>query len=323
MPSGITHVLLTKQLQDYLDNGQLKNIIAFAADSFQVGAVGPDLPYTSLFDNNILSSEINLADDFHYKFTNQIPLQSFRRLRELNGQVGEEIHYHLFAFFLGYASHVFADGIIHPFIRDMVGEYIDHKAEHRSLEMQLDVLFFEELTKDTGFNLELNYTDIHDEIEDFYYSKFRKDIVNEFKSLIQTIYHQNYSTRKISGWIRGLHRMFGLAEGNFPRYYRNLRINTFSFRNLEDINREEATILTRPEDREINFLKVDTIDYFKDCIPQFRKQFIPFAQKAFSFVYDGGMEITELDIPEINLDTGRILPENDLDTIPAFWLDNK
>ncbi len=49
--------------------------------------------------------------------------QSFVRLKELKGQLDVGIHYHMFTFFLGYISHVLADGIIHPFVRDKVGEY--------------------------------------------------------------------------------------------------------------------------------------------------------------------------------------------------------
>ena len=56
MASGLTHILLTKKLQDKFEDGQLKNILAYAADSFQVGAVGPDLPYASIADNDFFSN---------------------------------------------------------------------------------------------------------------------------------------------------------------------------------------------------------------------------------------------------------------------------
>lgn len=320
MASGLTHILLTKKLQDRFEDGDLKNILAFAADSFQVGSVAPDLPYASIADNDFFfANESPLADDFHYKSTNQLPLQSLVRLKELKGQLDVEIHYHMFSFFLGYISHVLADGIIHPFVRDKVGEYNENQAEHRSLEMQLDVLFFEELTKGSGFTSELNYTNIHDEIENFLSLEFNDSIILVFSDLIKGIYGQDYSVEKISGWIKGLHRMFEIAEGDHPRFYRNLKANSFTYRNREDIDRERAVKLGNPKDREINFLKIDEIDFFENCIPQYYNRFVPLAQKAFRFVFEDGPALSEDDIPAINLDTGRLLSSNDLDTVPAFW----
>lgn len=320
MASGLTHILLTKKLQDKFEDGQLKNILAYAADTFQVGAVAPDLPYASIADNDFFfSNESPLADDFHYRLTNQMPLQSFRKLRSLKGQIGEELHYHLFSFFLGYTSHILADGIIHPFVRDKVGEYIDNQAEHRSLEMQLDVLFFEELTKKSGFAAELNYTNVHDEISNFLALEFNDEIVKTFSDMIETVYGQQCSVDKIQGWIKGLHRMFEVAEGDHPRFYRNLKANSFTFRNREDIDKDRAVTLRKPKDRDVNFLNVEEVNFLHDCIPQYYNRFVLVATKAYEYVFEDGQELNENDIPPINLDTGRLLPANDLNTIPEFW----
>lgn len=320
MASGLTHILLTKKLQDHLQDGDLKNILAFAADSFQVGAVAPDLPYAGIVDDDFFfSNESSLADDFHYRATNQIPLLSLKKLKELNGKIETELNYHMFSFFLGYISHVVADGIIHPFVRDKVGEYNENQAAHRSLEMQLDVLFFEELTKKSGFASELNYTNMHDELENFLSLSYKNDIAHSFSELINTVYQQNYSIDKILGWIKGLHRMFEIAEGDHPRFYRVLEANSFTYRNRADIDFDNATKLNKPKDRASNFLNTSEINFFDDCLPQYFKSFVPIAEKAFEYVFQKGMVLNERDIPAINLDTGRLLPSNNLDTIPAFW----
>lgn len=320
MASGLTHILLTKKLQDKLKNGKLKDILAFGADSFQVGAVAPDLPYASIADNDFfLKNESPLADKFHYEKTNQIPLQSLKKLKLLNGQIKEEIHYQMFSFFLGYISHVLADGIIHPFVRDKVGEYFENQAEHRCLEMQLDVLLFEELTKGSGFAAELNYTNLHNELKNFSSTEGAKEIITVFSELIAAIYNEHYSAEKILGWINGIHRMFGIAEGDHPRIYRVLKTNSFTYRNRTDIDREKATLLKRPKDRELNFLKVAQIDFFKDCIPQYYSRFAIIAQKAFEYVYENGKELDETDIPMINLDTGRLISADKLELTPEFW----
>lgn len=320
MASGLTHILLTKSLQDKFEDGELKDILASAVFSFQVGAVAPDLPYASIADNDFFfSNESPLADDFHYRMTNQIPLQALRKLKSLKGNIEEQLHDQMFTFFLGYISHVFADGIIHPFVRDIVGDYKPNQAEHRSLEMQLDVLLFEELTKSSGFALELNYTNIYDEIKNFLEVDGFDQILQIFSELINTTYHKHYSVEKITNWIIGLHRMFSIAEGDHFFFYRNIKINSFTYRNRSEINRERVLILKRPIDREINFLKVDEIDFFKHCVPQYYFQFTEVAKKAFSYVFEEGQELDENDIPMINLDTGRLVENDHLDLIPEFW----
>lgn len=320
MASGLTHILLTKKLQDILSDGKLKDILAYGADSFQVGAVAPDLPYASILDNDFFfSNESSLADKFHYEKTNQIPLQSLKKIKSLNGIIKEEIHYHIFSFFIGYISHVVADGIIHPFIRDKVGEYAENKAEHRSLEMQLDVLFFEELTNKTGFITELNYSNIHDELQNFSEIDGVDKIIEIFSELIKDTYNEHYSVDEIMGWVNGIHRMFEVAEGDFPHFYRNLKANSFSFKNRDDIDRDKAILLKKSKDREINFLKIEDIDYFKDCIPQFYIRFKQIVQKSYEYVFENEPELNETDIPSINLDTGRLADANNLDLIPEFW----
>ena len=321
MPSAITHILLAKKLQDVLPDGKLKDIFAACTDSFQIGSVAPDLPYASIADNDFfLTNENALADDFHYKETNQVPLRALKKLKSLKDQIDDQlIQYQIFSFFAGYIAHILGDGIVHPFIRDKVGDYSSNKAAHRSLEMQLDVLFLQEISKDTGLPLELNYTNIHDELKNFSNIKGAKLIVEIFRDLIKEVYKRRYSERKILGWIKGLHRLFALAEGDFPKIYRNLPINTFTFKNIEDINRERALILHKPKDREINFLHVVEVEFFKQCVPQFNMRFVEIAQKAYEFVFEDGDELTEIEIPKINLDTGRLIINDDLDLIPEFW----
>jgi hypothetical protein len=319
MASGLTHILLTKKLQDYLPENKLRDIFALGSDFLLAGAVGPDLPYASVADNYFFRNESKLADKFHYEKTNQIPLLALQELKNSREQLDETTHYYLFSFFLGYISHVFADGIIHPFVRDKVGNYAENQAEHRSLEMQLDVLFMEEFTKVSGMTLELNYTNIHDELENLKDYKEAVIVVKTFSQLIEKIYMGKYSVKTILGWINGLHRLFEVAEGEHPKFYRVVQANTFFYKNRTDINPEKALILKRPKDRKTNFLNVDQISFIDDCIPQYYKKFIPIAQKAYEFVYENGSALTAMDIPPIDLDTGRLITHDNLNLVPVLW----
>jgi Zinc dependent phospholipase C len=320
MPSGITHIFLTKKLQDTIPDGKLKNIFALGSDFLLIGAVGPDLPYASILDNDFFfGNESPLADRFHYEKTNQIPLESLKEIRSLKGKINEELHYKMFAFFMGYISHVFADGIIHPFVRDMVGNYSENKSAHRSLEMQLDVLLVEEFTKKSGLSLELNYTNVHDELLNLTSYNESKEILVVFSKMIKVVYNEEYSSKKISSWIKGLYRLFAVAEGEHPRIYRNLEANSFLYKNREDIEPEKVLILNKPKDRNLNFLNANQVHFFDDCVSQYFKKFGLVAQKAYEFVYQEGQVLTENDIPPINLDTGRLIAKDDLNETPEFW----
>lgn len=320
MPSGITHIFLTKKLQDELPDGKLKDNFALGSDFLLTGAVGPDLPYASILDNDFFfSNESPLADRFHYEKTNLIPLESLKKIKSLKDEINEELHYKMFAFFMGYISHVFADGIIHPFVRDMVGNYSENKSAHRSLEMQLDVLLVEEFTKKSGLSLELNYTNVHDELLNFTSYKESKEILKVFSNIIKDVYNEDYKSKKINGWIKGLYRLFAVAEGEHPRIYRNLEANSFLYKNREDIDPEKVLILNKPKDRKSNFLNRDNVHFFNDCVSQYFKKFGLISQKAYDFVYQEGQMLTESDIPAINLDTGRLIAKDDLNETPEFW----
>ncbi|OGU85855.1 MAG: hypothetical protein A2279_07245 [Stygiobacter sp. RIFOXYA12_FULL_38_9] len=325
MASGITHILLMKNLPNLLNESKFKTKISSGIHFLQVGAVAPDLPYASIADGDlILSNETELADSFHYKNTNEIPLLAFKELagKELKPKALK----YSFCFFLGYLSHIIADGIIHPFIRDMVGDYDDHKAEHRVLEMKLDVLYYYHLTERTVRPIQLNYANIHEELLNITHSNYKQaDIVLElFSKYIKQVYSMECPPAMITGWINGLHTMFAIAEGGHPGFYYSLPvIKDIIFYNYERLLTDYDSLLTlgkstsdkRPE----NFLKSDSINYFDDIIPHFYKVFIPIAEKAFQFVFENGAELTADDIAPINLDTGRFIANNDLNEIPKYW----
>jgi hypothetical protein len=326
MASGITHILLVKYLQNMLPEGRMKTCFAAGRDFLQAGAVGPDLPYASIADNDFFfSTQSDLADKLHYVRTNEVPLRALKQLHERGGQLSRQEIRYIFCFFAGYVSHVVADGIIHPFIRDKVGDYRNHQTEHRVLEMELDVLLFHHLTEKSNAPIELNYSNVHDELANLNegtYPELRKAI-DLFRDTIQSVYGELHETDLILGWIVGLHRMFSVAEGKHPSIYRIVGfVDNILFKDYEDLRKryEDLLVLTTPVDRPVNFLKKPKIHYFDDIIPQFYEKFIPIAQKAYRYVYEDGIVLTEADIPAIDLDTGRpIASNNNLDLVPTFW----
>jgi len=325
MPSAITHMLLVKNLQSYDLSPRLKATLAAGKYFLQVGAVGPDLPYSSkasisglLFDN-----ESELADKFHYNEANEIPLRALKNIKNSSNHTKMERRY-LFNFFAGYIAHIVADGVIHPFVRDKVGNYSENQTEHRILEMRLDVLFNNHLTAQTGNNTEFNYTNIHDELLNIGDYNEVNTVVKLFKKLIKEVYKLNYDTELIRDWICSLHRLLSVAEGDHPSIYRNLSLfDGILYKNYSDLEdkRDELLILKSPKDGLINnFMHNDQVHFFDDCIPQFYERYIPILKKAYAYIYHNGTELNDEDIPAIDLDTGREeLYANNLDMIPVFW----
>ncbi len=326
MASGITHILLMKNLQALLPDGELKRVIQSGRDFLQIGAVAPDLPYASIADNDFfLTTKSELADKFHYEKTNALILRSFQEIKKMNEPNKSREKRFLFSFFLGYAAHIVADGIIHPFVRDKVGDYSQNQTDHRVLEMQLDVLFYHHLTMKSNAPINLNYSNIHNELVNFDRSFYREvDIVLDvFSKLIKEVYGIVCSPNEINGWVNGLHRMFSIAEGDHPKIYRVVGfINNFLFSNYEDLleKHKEILTLTTPKDRDYNFLRKPQIHFFDDCLPKFYEVFIPLANKCYDYIYKDKEALTQLDIPPIDLDTGRDLAfHNNLELTPKLW----
>jgi len=326
MASGITHILLMKNMQSLLPDGKLKKLLQPGRDFLQVGAVRPDLPYASIADDDLFfKTQSELADKFHYEKTNELILRAFQEIKNNSNSLTAREKRFMFSFFLGFASHIVADGIIHPFVRDMVGNYKENQTAHRVLEMQLDVLLFYHLTLKSNAPINLNYSNIHDELINFdnnFYPEVGK-VLQLFSKLISEVYQQNYEPALINGWVNGLHRMFGVAEGEHPKIYRLVSfINEFLFSDYNDLceKNKEFLILEKPKDRDYNFLRKEQIHFFDDCLPQFYKIFIPLANKCYDYVYNNKGELTGSDIPPIDLDTGRNLAsKNNLDLIPTLW----
>jgi hypothetical protein len=297
--------------------------LAAGRDFLQVGAVAPDLPYASIADDDFfLTTKSELADKFHYEKTNEIPSRAFKKIKLLRNQLSsKELRAH-FSFFIGYLSHVIADGVIHPFIRDKVGDYINNQTAHRVLEMQLDVLFCNYLTSKSGLPLELNNANIHDELKNLISYPESVKVCEFFKILINEVYSYSVESNEILGWVNGLHRMFGAAEG-IPKIYRNLPfIGDFTFSDFDELKTRYNEILTLTSKKEggVNFVKEPQVHFFENVIPRFYQIFLPVAQKAYEYVYEDGVELTENEISGIDLDTGRILAQNsNLDLVPFYW----
>jgi hypothetical protein len=326
MPSGNTHILLVKNIPEDQLRLEIKNLLDAGIYFLQVGAVAPDLPYASIADSDLfLHSQMEVADDFHYKHTNQIPLLALQEIKLSIHDYSKLEQSYLFSFFCGYISHVVADGVMHPFVLDKVGEYKTHAKEHRILEMQLDVIFYHHLSLASGIPGELNRAKICDELKNLSKDKETLAVMKVFSKTIQTVYGVSFTEEKIIDWASGLHNLFQASEGKFPQVLRGINfIKSYLSPLYEDIKHDEENILTlkSPTDphQKDNFLKKEQIHFINDCVPQFYAKFIPLVSRAYNYIFENGPALTEDDIFGIDLDTGRpIAQHNQLDLTPSFW----
>ncbi|MGE0631193.1 MAG: zinc dependent phospholipase C family protein [Pseudobdellovibrionaceae bacterium] len=319
MPSGITHMMISQKTLDYIADEDASNILQSERGPFMLGCVSPDLPYMTLLDTKVWENRKGIADDFHYKRTNEIPLEGLRLTKKYLQNNETNIANTLFAFYVGYASHIVADGIIHPYVRDKVGDYEVAATAHRTLEMKLDVLL-----ADFFFDQEINNINFHDELSWIKDCANQEEIFKSFSSFIDSVYQTQVSPEEIKKWLSTMDMVFDITTGKFPFWYQKLLGDSgLAFNNVENIlsEKEKLTTLTLPIDYKekslsTNYMQKEKVDFFEDVLPHYFSVFSRFILDAYSFVYADGPE-DAIHLPPINLDTGRIIGQN-LENKPKF-----
>ena len=330
MASGLSHIMLTQKILDGLSPGKLKNYLAYNSGLVFVGSVAPDLPYLSILDSSFTENDEFLANYFHYDLTDQIVKEGLRKIKASTDS--EEVKAAQFTLIAGYASHVIVDGIFHPFVRDKVGDYnakSKNKTNHRLLEMKIDVLLMQKL-----YGHELNTSAFQDILTTYQTDEHSDEAFKLFLYLIKDVYgrlpeyiekQSQITFDKLIKWISALHRSLNMAEGDFPKLYREVvGKKALAYLNLEDIltERDELLTLGLPVDRKVhnlsdNFLQQGReIKFFDDVYPRCLKKVPEFWESACEYVFgDGG----EPDFPAINLDNGRLSQNSRLTEIPYYW----
>jgi len=332
MPSGITHMLLIRNLP--VDDDCLYRFKQFYNTRyFQLGSIAPDLPYGAITDNNFLDNEDKVANLFHFaekaqkieQAPNELALLGIEQVKKMLEQgTNKKECDALFWFLSGYASHVIADGLCHPFVMDKVGPYEgQNKAEHRALEMGIDVLLFKHFSAVSGHAIEASYAGMDSFIDSFNELVHINFIFENFKDLIKNIYGLSVEINEIKNWVIGISRLFTLATGKWPDWFRQLATTTpYVFREISDIENKEAEylVLKRPKSWDNNFLNVVEINFINDCLSRFNKVIKLYLDKSYSYVYTAGPRLTDKDLPAFSLDTGRTVnaPDN-VALKPMLW----
>ncbi len=324
MPSGITHMLLSRTVLDNISDvkgGAILALLNREKGAFLLGSVAPDLPYLSIADSDLFSNQTGVADELHITHTNVVPLQGLLQAKQQVEQKNNKLAEAFFAFYLGYCSHFTADCMIHPYVRDKVGDYIVAKKEHRILEMKLDVFVARKF-----MGTEVNGIDFQDDLDWIEDCKYKTDIFESYSDLLNCNYGCKLNAEHVQHWVSAMQRVFSLAEGEFPKWYRELLGDPgMVFKNYEDLMGEEATCLSlqKPIDAEkyslvSNFMRKENVLFFDDVTKGYFERFPLIIKKAYEAVFEGSGDILNL-LPEINFDNGRLVADNRLSEKPALW----
>jgi len=136
MPGGYAHLYLVNMITDRIR--PLPDLLKHAFGSYfhfcELGSVSPDLPYLA-FGNQ---EQQEWANTMHYDRTFEFVKEAAPIVRSLAGAVQLKC----LSWLMGYASHLVMDGTVHPVVRLKVGDYAEHKKEHRLCELHQDSYIF-------------------------------------------------------------------------------------------------------------------------------------------------------------------------------------
>lgn len=326
MPAGLTHMTLSRTALDNLTSEvgvQAKFLLKDQVGPYLMGCVGPDIPYMGNFDDiNPIAEFDYIADGLHTDHTIAIPIAGLNLARQMFKDGKADLADSLYAFYLGYFSHIIADGFTHPFIRDRVGDYSDQtKRAHRTLEMKLDVLVLEKY-----LNIEANRVAPQKDLTFFENCDFKTEIFTSYSKFLKEHHNKDLSTDQLLKLGNGMIRALNVAETSFPKWYSlGLGKIGLAYMDLEDVKKHEKDVRTlqRAVDADEkgivhNSLSLDDIDVIDDIFPKYYSYMPKVIEATYDFVFNNGPDYTEL-VPAINLDTGRLLTSTTLTDKPRYW----
>jgi Zinc dependent phospholipase C len=140
-------VITDRALARYLDQPQVgpsfRAVVREWRDYIRLGCVSPDYPSVDVLQ----LFQPAWADRMHYEHTGDLVRRMIQRLLQLKGQGMDKPEFAMpFAWALGYIAHVTADLVVHPVVRNIVGDYAGHEPEHCHCEMIQDSYIYQKQT---------------------------------------------------------------------------------------------------------------------------------------------------------------------------------
>jgi hypothetical protein len=217
MPGAFAHMIAADTAKRQLESQGFKLpqlVLNSQPQWLQAGTVGPDYPYL----HHILTSH-DLSDRWsdllHYVNTGDVVRAGVRILRSRYSQdKGKKDFNRALAWLYGYASHVVFDASVHPVVRAIVGEYEQHKTEHRACEMFMDSFIYHEV-----FGIELDnsqWVDYMKALTDDTTGGMDPSVAALWNAMLQEIHPSDYRTNppQLDAWQEAYVEKLDLADHN-------------------------------------------------------------------------------------------------------------
>ncbi len=217
MPGAFAHMIAAEQAGQKIE-GQAFELPMQAVNCYpqwlQAGAVGPDYPYL----HHLLTSHDqsdSWANLLHHTRTGDVVRAGVGRLRQefpANNEQG--VFLRSLAWLYGYASHVILDASIHPVVRAIVGEYEQHKTEHRACEMYMDSWIYKKTYGVELINTE--WIDCLRALNDPTSGQMDSAVTDLWDSMLEEVYPQQVRTNppQIAAWHHAYVDKLDLADLN-------------------------------------------------------------------------------------------------------------
>ncbi len=217
MPAPFAHMIAADNAKRQLENRGLKLprlVLNQYPQWLQAGAVGPDYPYLHHVLTGHDKSD-SWAELFHYVRSGEVVRAGVKILRSGYPLAKDDKQFgRALAWLYGYASHVVLDASIHPVVRAIVGEYEQHKTEHRACEMFMDSFVYNDY-----FGTELDNGDwvrYLKALTDSSTGGMDPAVASLWHAMLKEVHPSDYSNNppQIDGWQKAYEIKLSLAEHN-------------------------------------------------------------------------------------------------------------
>ena len=343
MPSPLTHIMLVKnecdEIEDIFKNKdhafELAPKLARYSAELCTGSISPDITYfteqaaTRILANFFQDDIHFIADCIHLENSNLLFEAGINHLKRQKDNTDPSVFDAQFAFLCGYMAHVVADGVIHPYVRDKVGDYVTDEAKfnHRLLEMRLDILLCHHFY---GHNL--NNIEFQDELDGLKHSNelfcFISDITNTaYPQSIQKTIGRKLTAKDMENSYVSAKQAFEVSSHreNIPLPWLNhlMEKKAVKHEDFSDdkINTPAIRELSTPKTfngktLDSNFMGKPTVDFVNDVVPRFAQVYLPLLETLYGHIYHNESLALSM-LPPFSLDDGRLL--SNLEGNAFYW----
>ncbi len=318
MPGAFAHMVAAEQAQL---KAQQQGIDLIAQSTLlypewmQAGSVGPDYPYLKTFGSQDPSDK--WADHLHYIRTGDVVRAGVEWLHDRIGEQGNVTFQKATSWLAGYLSHVVLDASIHPVVRAIVGEYEEHKTDHRRCEMYQDSHICK---KKHGYEMVFDeWADYLRHTTDASGDGMDASIKAIWSYMLERTYPDTYTSNPpdFDGWHHGYIQKIDLADNDIIIFRHAAADNAVIYINSgkipDDDKKQYIEQCNTPSNNRFNQV---TMHY--DEVFEFGVENVVRYWKMMDMAINGQGDISLPELPNWNLDKGTTDPDGEGDA--TLWV---